>query len=1016
MYHCGEPEVGYPTRIQSAAEWDELPSDSGTTAPQSSANVAEEPETSFQTSEHHPIHPHWVDHVSSIASSRTSIQSYGDTEDPARRISSLDPGDERKSFLEMPVIEVPGSLAQTFEAWNITESYTQQVAQSSQPSSSSADSSPCLRPDAFAGHRDTLARIRFSRQLAPELPPSVFNRLCLMLSSSDYKSLRLTSKVWLRSLPQPNLPPSYFLPREVIQHIQRYLNPQDFNASRYTCRAWLLASLDKKILTRILKKAGYWHAADLDLRRRREKLLASREMDPDGDVKMYDGAADSNTEGTETQTEEWVLSKRLATECMLSSTWHGGAFTQDSTNSRFHVSSTLDFTMLMGTDGELKATQSQITYPRRPLFTISGCGKFLLMTQRQTIWVFKIRDALSQIAKLITVVNCPNEVRAVSMDTSCNRYAIAVLLEGRMGIVCDIQNALQERGGNCEHNGHTVHNSQRLAFTNLDIQSHSEPRHAASVPQRKPEITTSSFYPFKTTGNQFTLPSHAKPNEPDSLLIARESHPRTPVETGPRSIYRNLGTVEDPPRSVAICPQRRCVAFGCGMGVELHWVDALSEIDLNRWFPLSAPADYLFFLTPRSNTDGASKLRLISSASGHPSAQNLAPVAAPPRHSISGFQPPQSTDLGQETSLRHMTNLFLSNFSGHSPSNETGRHHIRQSSVFSPIKHELDLLRAVDCDHYCALPLSDGTHMLFTDPETGLLCLGSDAPLGNPTKLLRKVVCVPPPDIFLQQDTEAETPSAVEQMRPYCYVASPDLNRGVRIVAAYAGGYVVLYNLPSDLYEELKRANLPLRSSGNLNSNTTIGTLANSDLLMDVYMKQTANPEMTGLSRRNSVSLLDSVAWGTRSIRIAGVQVGWLEEAESFAVECSHGGVRVWGFSRQGEAKVWDLGEGTGVVKKMRVRRDGKLETVALVDRDGDVVMKDVEGLPEGGREDVSLREESPLSPGASPAESKGRPRHVSFLDGVEESEGRWTYAAVEIKPVRMLPAGIKKGSVLTVL
>lgn len=34
--------------------------------------------------------------------------------------------------------------------------------------------------------------------------------------------------------------------------------------------------------------------------------------------------------------------------------------------------------------------------------------------------------------------------------------------------------------------------------------------------------------------------------------------------------YKNLCSGEDAPRSVAICPQRKCVAFGCQGGIELH--------------------------------------------------------------------------------------------------------------------------------------------------------------------------------------------------------------------------------------------------------------------------------------------------------------------------------------------------------------------------------------------------------------------------------------------------------------
>jgi hypothetical protein len=53
------------------------------------------------------------------------------------------------------------------------------------------------------------------------------------------------------------------------------------------------------------------------------------------------------------------------------------------------------------------------------------------------------------------------------------------------------------------------------------------------------------------------------------------------VEQEAKSTYRNICSEEDPPRSVAICPQRRCVAFGCHGGIELHcqlWLSPLRPI------------------------------------------------------------------------------------------------------------------------------------------------------------------------------------------------------------------------------------------------------------------------------------------------------------------------------------------------------------------------------------------------------------------------------------------------------
>ena len=45
------------------------------------------------------------------------------------------------------------------------------------------------------------------------------------------------------------------------------------------------------------------------------------------------------------------------------------------------------------------------------------------------------------------------------------------------------------------------------------------------------------------------------------------------VEEEAKCTYKGLCSEDDPPRSIAICPQRRCVAFGCQSGIELHCMD-----------------------------------------------------------------------------------------------------------------------------------------------------------------------------------------------------------------------------------------------------------------------------------------------------------------------------------------------------------------------------------------------------------------------------------------------------------
>jgi hypothetical protein len=81
------------------------------------------------------------------------------------------------------------------------------------------------------------------------------------------------------------------------------------------------------------------------------------------------------------------------------------------------------------------------------------------------------------------------------------------------------------------------------------------------------------------------------------------------------------------------------------------------------------------------------------------------------------------------------------------------------------------------------VPLSDGHHVLFIEPQTEKLFLGCDAPLGGPTKLLRKVMFLPP----LPGD-----------QAPRLYTAAFDMSLGARVVVAF-GDTLVLYSIPPDV-------------------------------------------------------------------------------------------------------------------------------------------------------------------------------------------------------------------------
>jgi hypothetical protein len=439
----------------------------------------------------------------------------------------------------------------------------------------------------------------------------------------------------------------------------------------------------------------------------------------------------------------------------LASGWTGNGI---DIGSAFEQSSEIDFADLTnGCAGGL-------------LFTTSVCNRFLCVSRDTLIYIF---DLDSGLPKPTTSVICPRRVLGMSMDVSSGRFAVAALLEGRMGMVCELKHGednlvevhVEDSGPQTRTSNRTsVQTNQKEYGSDIDFRGSEgrclHPHHSDGLEQ-----TPSAFdaihvrsndqdIGFQGTDDEHNYDQHLinhtwnlDLNGPSQRTASRKGcrtescAQNVPTESGKyTTFYRHLCSEDDPPRSVSICPQRRCIAFGCSAGIELHWVDALTSQSLSRWFPLTAPSDCLYFLPPRPGFESAKKLRLISSAA-HPE----------DRPAIS-----RKFFLGRSTA-----NSFWGSLGFESAFRRPG----------SP-----------SCDHYHAIPLSDGHHILFVDPSGGKLTFGCDAPLGGPTKLLRKVVFLPP---------EGET-------TPKLYSASVDLSHGVSVVVTY-GDKIVFYRIPPDI-------------------------------------------------------------------------------------------------------------------------------------------------------------------------------------------------------------------------
>jgi hypothetical protein len=663
------------------------------------------------------------------------------------------------------------------------------------------------------------------------------------LSIESRKALRVTCRAWCETIDRIaplSFPPSYRLPFEILQSIYLYLGPNDFNAARHTCRTWMRASLNKNMLATMLQRGGWWSSAEADMPKRNFAT-----------------------------SEEYWLSCRLARECALSSGWTGNGLGSARGPKALVEVSNIDFADLANDHSSPNRQKSGGL-----VFATSICSQFGLVAKETMIYIYELRDTAPV---PVTSIVCPRRVLSMSMDVSSGRHSIAALLEGRMGMVCDLnygrtagaddpEEAYAETKGNSYRAG-----GDRAPFDAINVQSGWD---AASLNEVNDHRRDERNNVVPTWNLHIRGVLSRKAVDDETAYHGACTH-TVPIEGGTSTFYRHLCSEDDPPRSVSICPQRRCVAFGNSAGIELHWIDAGTGQSLSRIFPLTAPSDYLYFLAPRPGFESAKKLRLISSAA-HPD----------DRPAIR-----RQLFLDRPTSSSWWGTFGFDSYS-------------RRGNP------------APKCDHYRAVPLSDGHHILFTDPETSWLFMGCDAPLGSPTKLTRKVLLAPPP--LLQKST------------PRLYAAARDMSSGARIVVVF-DDTIVLYSVPADL--------------------CLLSREEQSAQDWDVY-----NAPPFAEEGRNVDHWLDwckdpvpSNRWGTHPIwpmQIQGTEIGSLKNVCEMTIS-TRPDITIWAFSLEAQAKVWQArGFANAVAKERRyVCSAGVVHDAYAVDEARDVVMTDAPSL-----------------------------------------------------------------------
>ncbi|KAL4907415.1 hypothetical protein BDW74DRAFT_124054 [Aspergillus multicolor] len=676
-----------------------------------------------------------------------------------------------------------------------------------------------------------------STDSASGIPSAVTRRILHYIPEKSRRALRLTCKAWAQAIDEI-LPPSRStantLPPEILTQIFYELSPRDFDNARRVCSQWMRASLNERLLESMLKRAGWWDSWLRDNQNRRPSY-----MDESG------------------ESPAWRMSKRFATECMLS----GRKMNVE--RSGFVTTSIVDFSQLSQAGQSPKTRDSSFSSPfsdhvsTASSFHVSNCGNYLLVLSGRTIHVYQLlarrsvksapmsEDDLGNIdIAPVASITCPAEALSAAIDTSTSNFTVAALLQNRLGTICELAPVGQD-------------------------DSESNARETSLVS----DVTGSTFAKSSQFGSSFSRKMTS------------------------RHFYYDICSAQDPPHSVSICPGYRCVAFGSDSGIELRWVDQETNKDCRKHLPMSQPSEILHFMPNRP--DGPLEFRLISSLAGP------------------GVEGCECQKLPYEQSPScpfHVINDDVQTFSRWTPERND----------------QTSLVRTTQCHHYRAVPVNDGVHVLFVEPRSGYLCVGSDAPIDGPTCLTRALVCVPP----FGNDTYSGSPDAP---LPTAFASGSDLNWGLRVVAAY-GDRLVFYSVPLDVFNVLKKER---ERQGD-------GVMADSDLARDFFLNQ-----QRGNARRGSLAqnqngdweFLLSVSYRPTAMmwpfKIYGKEIGRVENVVELSLQSSHGGARIWTFSAFGETNIIDVDTFTSTsrdasempCKSFTIGSDGRIASAQLVNR-----------------------------------------------------------------------------------
>lgn len=242
------------------------------------------------------------------------------------------------------------------------------------------------------------------------------------------------------------------------------------------------------------------------------------------------------------------------------------------------------------------ATIDEQVPPTARVCATSTCGKYLTLACGFDIYTYQI-EGLS--LSLISKTSCEKRVLAVTIDAGSNKFVIAALLEGRIGLYVDLCGVIESKT-ECDpwESAGVLNNTSPTTSPIMDFGDTEQPRSNEVIAGDFDELSVNAASFGETTFlhqsveivTQRTwaeyfhagcarvrglrhLPRSDNGVWPNTLNFnERRRGKQAEARPLPQIVYRNICFDDDPAISIAISPTRQCVAFGCKSGVELYWV------------------------------------------------------------------------------------------------------------------------------------------------------------------------------------------------------------------------------------------------------------------------------------------------------------------------------------------------------------------------------------------------------------------------------------------------------------